>query len=245
MSILDDNVFNKPVASVGKRVLYQLPKNPADKATIVSIFPKLIVEIKPTIFPSRYDIPAADKDDFSLLVIESASYYIPSTVEKMPPTEIQINSAALAQSIIDDYLSAIWLSSRGLRSPGVFWIPGAWSKKNILGYVDENGVSFQQMLDKAKEAQKLWFLEIMNAADELWARSNGNPRAIPEDARLAADILQVSSQKAWMSNQIASNLNNCPSCGEMINLNYPVCKFCHAVIDAAKAKELDLVFAAR
>ena len=243
MSILEDYQFNKPLPSAGKRVIYPIPKNPADKATIISIFPKRIIELKYTIFPGRFEIPAAINGEFELLVISSSSYYKASTIEKMPPTEIQVNSAALAQSIVDDYLSAIWLSSKGVRSPGIFWIPGAFNKKNIFDYIHSDGKTFQHMLDAAREGQKLWFLEMVNAADELWARSNGNPRAIPEDSRLAAEFLQVSHQKAWMSNTIASNLSNCPACGEMINLNYPVCKFCHAVIDADKAKELNLVFA--
>ena len=239
------NLFdmNKNIPSGGRRVLYQLPRNPADKCTIVSVFPKKIEENKPTVFPGNYVIPAAENGDFSLLVIEGASYYQQSAIEKMPPTEIQINSAQLADSIVNDYLSATWLAIRGQRGPGVFWIPGAFDKKTILNYVHSDGRKFTQMRQDAENQQKRWFTEVINFADEAWARTNGNPKAIMEDARIAAEILGVSSTKPWMNNVIASQLEHCPSCGEMINVSFPVCKFCHAVIDPAKAKELNLIFA--
>ena len=229
----------------GKKVIHQLPKNPYDKATVVSIFPKIILEIKPTIFPGRFEVPAAAKDDFELLVIESSSYYKPSTIEKMPPTEIQVNAAALAESLVQDYLSAIWLSSRGSRSPGIFWIPGEWNKKTILDYKHKDGRTFSQMLEAAKTQQKEWFKLLVDAADELWARSGGNPKAIPEDSKLGAESLGIEKSKPWMQNTIAATLNNCPACGAMINLNYPVCQHCHAIINKERAKELDLTFSER
>ena len=237
--------FTDTKVQQGRKVLHQLPKNQFDRATIVSIFPKIILEVKHTIFPGRFEVPAADKDDFSILVIESSSYYKPSTIEKMPPTEIQVNAAALAESIVNDYLSAVWLSSKGQRSPGIFWIPGEWTKKTIVNYVDPKGVTFTQMLNAAREYQKAWFKLLVDAADELWARSGGNPKAIPEDSKLGAEYIGVEKSKPWMQNTIAAALSNCPSCGEMINLEYPVCRHCKAIINKAKAKELDLVFTER
>lgn len=237
---------DKPNSSyTGRRVLHQLPRNPADKSTIVSVFPKEIVEDKPTIFPGHFVIPAAVSGDFSLTIVEGSSYYMPSMVEKMPPTEIQVNSAALALSIINDYLSATWLASKGVRGPGVFWVPGAYNRTSILTYKDESGRTFAALRAEAESQQKAWFALIMDFADEVWARSNGNPRGIPEDARIAAEYLGVSSTKPWMENTVASVLEHCPSCGEMINLAYPTCKHCHAIVNTVKAKELGLVFATK
>jgi len=237
--------FDKVLPNIGKRVLYQLPRNPMDKCTIVSVFPKEIVEDKPTIFPGHFVIPAATKGDFSLTVIEGSSYYQASVIEHMPPTEIQVNSAALAKAIIDDYLSATWLASKGVRGPGVFWIPGAHTRANILAYKDDTGRSFKELKDAAENQQRIWFALIMDFADEAWARTNGNPKGIPEDARIAAEYLGVSSTKPWMENTISTILEHCPSCGEMINLSYPTCKHCHAIVNKDKAKELGLVFATK
>ena len=234
-----------PSAYTGKRMIYQLPRNPMDKSTIVSVFPKEIVEDKPTIFPGHFVIPAAVEGDFSLLVIDGSSYYSPSTIERMPPTEIQVNSAALAKAVVDDYLSATWLAAKGVRGPGVFWIPGAYDRVSILKYKDADGRTFGQLKEIAENQQKIWFGMVMDFADEIWARSNGNPRGIPDDAKIAAHYLGVASTKPWMENTVASVLEHCPSCGEMINLSYPTCKFCHAIVNTAKAKELNLVFATK
>lgn len=236
----------KPSEQIGKKVMYTMPRNPADKTTIVSVFPKMILENKTTIWPNRYEIPAADKDGFALLVVEGASYYMPSSIEKMAPTEIQINSAELARSIVEDYLTGMWLASKGNRGPGVFWIPGEWDHKTILNYKEaKTGKTFDQFLSEARAQQKEWFKLLVDAADSLWASSGGNPRAIPVDSKLGAEMLGVDKTKPWMQNDIAASLEHCPSCGEMINLNYPVCKYCHAIVNPAKAKELDLQFSAR
>lgn len=234
-----------PTSYTGKRVLHNLPRNPADKSTIISVFPKEIVEDKHTIFPGHFVIPAAVSGGFSLTVIEGSSYYIPSMIDRMPPTEVQVNSAALAFAIINDYLSSTWLASKGIRGPGVFWIPGAFTRDSVLKYKDDSGRTFDVLKAEAERQQKEWFSLVMDFADEVWARSNGNPKGIPDDARIAANYLGVSSTKPWMENVIASTLEHCPSCGEMINLNYPTCKHCHAIVNQAKAKELGLVFATK
>ena len=245
LSISDLQVFNNPTPNIGKKVIYPLPKNPADRATIVSVFPKEIDEIKPTIFPRRFIIPAAADKEFSLLVLEGASVFRASTIDRMPPTEIPINALELARSIVDDYLNSTWLSSRGARCPGIFYIPGEYNNKTIFKYIHSDGRTFDKMLIDYREIQKKWFVEVMNAADEFWARTNGNPRSIPEDARVAATILGLENTKPWMSNVVQSELDNCPSCGEMINTLYPVCRYCHAVIDKKKAEELNLTFASQ
>jgi hypothetical protein len=227
----------------GKRVLYQMPKNPADKATIVSILPKKIIEYKPTIFPGTFVLESAEGSDFVLLVINGSSYYKPSGIDKAPPTEIQINAAALADSIVNDFIGATWLASKGTRGPGIFWIPGEYDRLTIRNYKHVDGRTFDELMDDARAKQRAWFLEIMDHADSFWAASNGNPRSIPEDARIAAKFMGVESSKPWMVNVVASRLENCPACGEMINLEFPVCKHCHAVVNKKRAEELGLTFA--
>lgn len=227
----------------GKRIFQRLPKNPMDKCTIVSIYPRAIEENKPTIFPQNYRIEAAPRGGFSLLVVDGASYFTQPMMEGQPPNEIQINAAQLADSIVKDFLNSIWLSNSGGRGPGLFFIPGEYTEKTILTAKDYNGKTFNELMEVAKARQKAWFTELMNAADELWARTNGNPRAVPDDARLAAIELGVEKSKPWMENTVAAQLDRCPACGEMVDLNYPVCKGCKAVINKKKAEELGLIFA--
>ena len=226
------------IGSLGKRTINLLPKNPMDKTTIVSVYPREIIDTKPTLFPSRFIIPPAPQDSFSLLVISGASYFIPSPIDKQPPTEVQVNSMMLAESILHDSIPSMNLVSATHR-PGVFAIPGEFNKTTILKYVHADGRSFQQLINEAKEWQQSYWTDIMNEADYFWSSSNGNPKAIPEDAKLAAKILGIEKTKPWMSNVVASELINCRFCGEMINPNFPICKHCHHVVDEKKYKTLN------
>lgn len=229
---------------IGKRVIHSLPRNPLDKSTIVSLFPKEIIEFKPTIFPGKFIIPAAERDSFSLLTVEGASWYMPSAVERMPPMEIQVNSVELAKSIVNDYLSSIYLGD-STRGPGLFYVLGKHDKKSILGYSDPvTKQTFGDMLEVSKAKQKRWFLALIDASDRDWSKYGGSPLAILEDAKIAAELLGM-GDKPWMANIQASNLSPCPACGEMINLNYPVCKHCHNIVNAGKAKELGITAGAK
>lgn len=226
--------------NINRKVIHTLPKNINDKCTIVSLFPREIVETKPTTFPGRFVIPAAPENGFSLLVVDPASYYLASQNPRQPPNEFQINSALLANSIVQDYINSIAWASPGKR-PGVFWINGAHDEVSILHSKDENGVPFLTRLKMEEQIQKDWFLEVVKQADSLWARSNGNPTSIMEDARVGA-LRYGLKDKPWMGDAVASELKNCFSCGELVNYSYPTCKHCKAIINPEKAKELNLMF---
>lgn len=228
-----------PIGNIGKRTINLLPKNPMDKTTIVSIYPREVVDIKPTLFPARFVIPAAPIDSFSLFIVEGASYFIPSQIAKQPPTEVQVNSMMLAESILRDSIPSMNLVSATHR-PGIFAIPGEYNRITILKYTHADGRKFQDLLEAAKEWQQAYWTDIMNEADYFWSSSNGNPKAIPDDAKLAAKILGMEKTKPWMNNVVASELTNCVACGEMINPKFPVCKFCNRVIDQKKYDELGL-----
>lgn len=225
-----------------RRVINRLPVNPQDKSTVVSILPKIINEYKPTIFPSRFIIPAAKLDDFEILVIEPASWYLANVNEGMAPTEIQVNSAQLAKSIVTDYCNGIFLCNMRDIMPGLFWVLGAHNRISVLTSTDEHGKTFQELIKEEREKQKRWYMANVQVADSLWARSNGNPLAISDDARLAAEVLQL-KDKPWMQDQQTVQMVNCRACGELINKSFPVCKHCHAIVDTAKAKELNIEFA--
>lgn len=230
------------IGSLGRRVVTLLPKNPMDKTTIVSVYPREVVDVKPTLFPGRFVIPASTTDSFSLLVIEGASYFIPSPIEKQPPTEVQVNSMMLAESILHDSIPTMNLVTQGAR-PGIFCIPGEHNKLSIHKYKHADGREFKELLETAKGWQANYWTAVIDEADYFWSKSNGNPKVIPEDAKLAVKILGLEKVKPWMNNVVASELINCKACGEMINPNFPVCKHCHAIIDAKKAKDLDIHFA--
>ncbi len=232
----------------GKTVVHRMPTNPMDRSTIVSLLPKMITEYKPTLFPGRFTIPAAKPGDYELFIVEPSSWFIPNITERQPPTEVPVNSTELAKSIVLDYCNGIFQCDMDTKMPGLFYIPGEFTRKTIINYVEVDregiptGKTFVTMLESAKKKQNNWFLALIDSADQLWARSGGNPLAISDDARIAADVLQL-NEKPWMKNNVAAGLINCKFCGEMINPLYPVCKHCHAILDPKKAKELDIQFA--
>jgi hypothetical protein len=229
--------------AANRTILHRLPTNPMDRSTIVTLIPKILTEYKPTLFPGRFVIPAAKPGDYELFVVEPSSYFLANATDRMPPTEVQVNSVELAKSIVLDYCVGIIECNMADRMPGLFWIPGEFTKTSIVKYVGADGRTFQQLLDEAKAKQRNWYMALVSLADLLWSRSQ-NPRAISDDSRLAADFLNF-KDKPWMQDRSIFESVNCKYCGELINPAYPVCKHCHAIIDVKKAKELDIQFAAK
>lgn len=219
----------------------RMPVNPLDKCTLVSICPKAIHEVKPTIFPGRFDIPAVKDGDFEILVIEPSSWW-KELEHNQPLLEIPTSSIKMAESVITDYCNGLVACNMNDRMPGLFFIPGAYNKTTIKLYKNENGETFDQLLEKANIKQKNWFLELVRLADIDWARTSGNPLSISDDSRLAAEKLGLT--KVWMQDFKSVEMTNCKACGEMINPLYPICRHCKAVIDPIKAKELGLSFVA-
>lgn len=219
----------------------RMPVNPMDKCTIVSVYPKVVDEVKHTIFPGRFKIEKGSPDNFSLLVVGPSSWW-KEMEENQPYLEIPHSSIQVAESVIRDYCNGLFGCNMSTMMPGLFYIPGAYNKNTVVVYTDAfSGETFNQLLNTAIEKQKNYFVELVRLADIMWARSNGNPLTVSEDARLAASILKM--DKPWMQDFKTVQLNPCKACGELINTNYPVCKHCHAIIDEDKAKAMQIKFA--
>jgi hypothetical protein len=224
-----------------RRRLIRAPINPLDKSTIISILPIPLHEIKPTAFPSVFDIPRAPDGGFSLLTIGSSSWW-KEMEDGQPFLEIPNSSIQMAESIIMDYCNGMFCCDMHDSMPGLFFIPGAWDKNNIISFVDPvTNQSFAAKLERAKQQQKNFYLEQVKQADILWARTNGNPLAISDWSRIAAEKLGLN--RTWLADFKSVELSNCKACGELININYPVCRYCHAVIDIDKATQLGIKFA--
>jgi len=217
------------------RKIIRQPTNPMDRCTIVSLVPKRIREIKVTITPGVFEIEPAPEGGFSILVIGSSSWF-KETEDNQPYLEIPHSSIVIAESIISDYLNGCLGCNMGDKSPGLFYVRGEYDKKSIQGN-DE----FAKKYPIARENQKRWYQELVQIADVGWAKTNGNPIAVGDDARYGAKLLGL--ERAWLKDYQAISLAACKACGELINPLFPVCRYCHAVIDEAKAKELGIKFA--
>ena len=195
-------------------------KNPIDKCTIVSIFPKAIKEVKPAVEPGIFDIPAGTFDIPGISIVGGSSWW-KDINEDQPLLEIPVSSPQVAEAVINDYCRGLLAYRPGTQQPGLFFVLGP---KTVADVKRE----FAIMLKEAKQKQDAWFLELIRIADSLWARSNGNPLAIHNDMRLAAEQLSI-SDKPWMQDFKAMQMVNCKYCGALKNPEYPVCGSCRAV----------------
>ena len=230
-------------SSLRKTALQKMEVNPLDKCTIVSVYHQDVVSIKPTIAPGRFVIPGVKNDtDFSLTVVGPSSWW-KEIDEHQPFLEIVCSSYQVANAIVNDYVNSLHGGMGHTRKPGIFVVLGEYNQKNIHSYTDKSGNTFAQLLAAAREAQRLYYTELVKIADVLWARTNGNPLAISNEARMAAEKLGLKEAKTWMGDFRAMELTNCKACGHRVNPIYPVCPNCKNVINETKAKEIGLKFA--
>jgi len=211
------------------RRVNRVPPNPYDKTTIVNLFPREIREKKPTLVPGEFVIPAAPKNDFSFIIISPASWFR-EIDESQPALEIPVNSFELANSIVRDYCNGLVGCDMEDKMPGLAVIPGALTREEIIK-------NHSDKLEIAKTKQDNWFKELVLLADVLWARTQGNPLAITNDARLAAEMLNLKN-KPWLGDVRVFELEPCPACGTMRNPAYPICHNCKTVVNQDKLNAL-------
>lgn len=209
------------------------PRNPMDKSTVVSIYPKPIHEIKPTIQPGVFKLSAGSIEKPAILVVGSSSWWR-EIDEEQPLLEIPNSSVQVAESIVRDWASGLLASNGTTIMPGIFWTPGEFTVNEIR---QKHGNLLQQAIDK----QNRWYEALVKMADTLWSRTNGNPLVISDDMRLAAKQLQVTN-KDWMKDFTTMAMEQCFACGSLKNPDYPVCATCKAV-DQNHPKAKDIKFA--
>jgi hypothetical protein len=223
-----------PLMSDFKRRTIKAPVNPLDKSTVVSIFPKHIIERKPTIQPGVFEIKPGTYENPAILIVGPSSWW-KEIDENQPLLEIPHSSIVVADSVVKDYCNGLIACDMADNVPGLFFIPGALN-------VEQVKKDHKDKLDAANLKQKNWYAALVRMADALWSRSNGNPLTISDDMKLAARSLNLMN-KEWLKDSQAMELARCVACGFLKNPLYPICSNCKAISDPVKAKELGLVFA--
>jgi hypothetical protein len=84
----------------------------------------------------------------------------------------------MADSILKDYMKGLFGANMVDATPGLFWLPGEVTKAELT-------TKYKAELEKARVNQTRYWQSLVRLSDALWARTNGNPMAIPEDAKLA------------------------------------------------------------
>lgn len=207
------------------------PDNPLDKCTIFSIYPKEIEEIKPTIQPGKFVIPAGSYEKPTSLVVGSSSWW-KELEEDQPLLEIPVSSIQIADSVVRDYCNGVLGCNMADMMPGLFFVPGELSVTALF-------TTHKDLRDRARAKQINWFTLLVKMADTLWARSNGNPLAISDDMRLAAQELGLRA-KEWLQDFQAQEMIKCVGCGSMRNPLFPICPSCHNIIDVELYKKLNI-----
>lgn len=196
------------------------PINPMDKSTVVSIYPREILHKNCTVQPGEFLIPAGDAEKPGILVVGPSSWWR-DIDEAQPLLEIPVSSIQIAESIVRDYCNAVLGVNGNTTTMGVFYLPGKVT-------VNEVKSDYSKELARAQETQRNWFEELCKLADSLWARSNGNPLAIGDDMRFAAQQLGK-IDKDWLKDHRSAGMIRCIACGSLKNPDYPVCMTCRAI----------------
>jgi hypothetical protein len=223
-----------PIMSDYKRRTIRAPVNELDKSTVVSIYPKHIIERKVTIQPGVFEIQPGTYEKPSFLVVGPSSWW-KEIDENQPLLEIPHSSIQIADSIVRDYCNGILACDMADNMPGLFYIPGQITLETLKK-------DHQAKLDAANQKQRNWYTSLVRMGDALWSRTNGNPLAIDDMMKVAARSLNMVN-KEWLKDSQTMELVRCIACGHLKNPLYPICSNCKAISDPAKAKELGLVFA--
>lgn len=221
--------FN-PVAAYDRKVIPPYIVED-DKSTVFSIFPRPLDERKETLNPGIFKLDAGSYEKPSRLVV-GQSYWIKDPGPDEDLISIVTPSALIASSICNDL--GLIMSGADAR-PGVFWVKGELT-------VEELKKKYPDALPLAKKRQDEWFKLLITMADVDWSRANGNPLAIWDVARQAAEALGI-KDKDWLQNQNAFERIPCVACGTFNKPGLALCPNCKVVIDEAKFKSLGLKFA--
>lgn len=214
----------------GKKFMPRAATNPADKCTIFSIYPKEIDEIKPTITPGRFIVPAGTIENPSRLVVGPSSWWREVDPEQ-PYLEIPNSSLQVAESVVKDYVNGLDGFSENAQ-PGLFYIPGDITVKQLKN-------EYTSTLEKAIERQNNYWHAVINNTDIMWVTTGGNPLSVSGDARLACAQLGIEN-KDWMQNFQNQKNVRCVACGQLRNPDFPICPSCNRVVDKALAAKLGL-----
>ena len=225
--------INAPSHPSNRRRVIRSARNPLDKCTIVSIFPKEVYAEKVTVDPGMFKIPPGTFEEPATLVIGSSSWWKDIDMSQ-PMLEIVVGSIQMADSIVNDYCNAVLGSDMSSAMPGLFFTTGGHTSAEIKK-------DYGKKLKEANDKQNNWYRVLVKMADILWARTNNNPIVIADEMKLAARSLNL-NDKSWLKDYQMAELIRCVFCGGMRNPMYPICPVCKA-IDSSHPLAKDIRFA--
>src|SRR3954471_9841815 len=129
------------------------------KATVAS-FHLLDIhnETKPGIYPGNFSIPKSDGKLPATLVVDNSTGYVYLDHDR-GSLRTTIPVEEVANSIVNDFCNSMPGYEPGVASPGLFWVEGQYTPKQIL---EKFPVECEQALAK----QKNWLISLVKWADD-------------------------------------------------------------------------------
>jgi hypothetical protein len=194
--------------------------------TVVSMLPFPLLEDKPHMLPSCFAVPAAKGDKLGLLYVGEGYHYIPNPLidEGKPGSSIKQTTMPdeMARSIVDDYASA-QVSLAENAGPGIFWVVGRLTQKEIVE-------GYPELLVKYADMQRNWFRNLCALADADWNK-NHNMLAVSDLQRVAAKALGIT--KDWVDFHVEEHIK-CPMCQIPVVPEAVVCSGCRFILKPEK-----------
>lgn len=197
------------------------------RVTLVSTLPFKLIEEKPGLDPSRYEIPAADFNDIAVKTIKDGFhlFYVPMSSDKAPPMKIIDAAEQIAASLIQDYISAkLAIDLENEAVPGLFWVPDFLSKMEVNG-------KYPEKVKAAKQRTIKWFENLVKLADDDWTKTHQH-RSISGEQHSACKYLGLSKEWNFVAADTLANL--CWACKSTINPEAIICPTCKAVLKKAE-----------
>lgn len=161
-------------------------------ATVISVYPFEVKAAKPGMVPPEFTIPAAPKDDISILNVPFCDVYIyiDSDRGQMAMKEF---AGTVARSIVQDYVTSQFCYNGENCQPGLFWVPGRYTKEEIKEL-------FAEEIKKARNAQQEWFKRLVMDADDSWNKTKRHSN-ISEMQRVA--VRQLGIKRDWVIDYVS------------------------------------------
>ncbi len=222
-------------------------------STVVSIYPRELVEKKPSVEPNEYTIPACISKDgqgypdippATLLVHDATTRFYKGFNEWIPAV---VPSDELAKDLVNAFFSSnidITNDPEHPIGPGLFYVTGAYDREDKIkkeGF-DKNKSSvwiqteYKDELANCQKGQDQWFQLLVRRADTEYLRSR-NSRSVSDVHRFAARRLGV--ERDWTKDITLAAINKCPACRQQIDplaLICPICKFEVNPLELAKLR---------
>lgn len=207
-----------------------MPRDLANAATIVSLFPLPIFERKP-LLPSVYQIPAAAEDRPEILVVREGVFYV-YLDEFRGSMTIRTPAITVAESIVRDFLDGQHLMTEDAR-PAIWVVPGEWLVSEVYNDPDQKA-----KIQNESALQLEWFKRICTIADDEWSKFHQH-RMITDVQRVAAKRLRY--VREWAQEVKPQDIADCPGCGAVINKKVAVCRECNCIINEELYAQLKFV----